>query len=74
MNLQNVHENPSHHMRPHWDTLMDHILAVETMTVSFRDRPEELAIILDKLRMIDERYIGHKKTLPFGYRRHVVSR
>ncbi len=74
MRLNSIHENPEHHMRPHWDRLMDHILAVETMTVSFRDRPEELAIILDKLRMIDERYIGYKKTLPYDYRRPEVSR
>lgn len=69
MNIHSVHANPEHHMRPHWDKLMDSIHAVDMLTVSFRDRPEELAIILDKLQQIGDQYIGFRKTLPFGYRR-----
>lgn len=69
MRPHSVHENPEHPLRPHWDKLMDHIHAVDMMSVSFRDRPEELAIILDKLQQIGDQYIGFKKTLPFGYRR-----
>lgn len=48
---------------------MGHIHAVDMMTISLRDYPEELAIILDKLQQIGDQYIGYKKTLPFGYRR-----
>lgn len=69
MRLNSIHENPEHHLRPHWDKLMDSIHAVDMLTVSIKDRPEELAIVLDKLQQIGDKYIGYKKTLPYGYRR-----
>ena len=69
MNPSSVYANPEHHLRPHWNKLMDCIHAVDMLTVSFRDRPEELAVIMDKLQQIADQYRGSKQTLPYGYRR-----
>lgn len=69
MNKFNVHENPTHMLRAQWDKLMDAILTVDMLLISFRTNPESLAIVLDKLQQIGDQYIGWKKTLPIGYRR-----
>lgn len=69
MNRFSAYSNPDHHLRPQWNKLMNHILAIEMLTVSFKDNPNDLAVILDKLEVIADQYVGYKKSLPHDYRR-----